>query len=216
MLNSNKIEEIGIIIAQMSQDLEALKLDEKINSSRWEELIMASESIRCKINSLYLDQIDHSINELKRAMKELPELETPVVPIFVEESKTQEPADCNAHEFDKHIVAEEEEEEFELFYDSNESILDMSMGKGPAWMIDNPGPHIADISDGITLNDKISFINDLFNGDAQQYRLSVQKINEMKHLDEVLDYTRTAFPDWDEESNTTYRFYMIVRRRVNG
>ena len=64
--------------------------------------------------------------------------------------------------------------------------------------------------------DKILYINDLFNGDDQQYRLSIQRINEMSSFDEVLDYTRNAFPDWDEDSQATYRFYMNVRRKVNG
>ncbi len=83
-------------------------------------------------------------------------------------------------------------------------------------MIDIPGPHLSDINDGITLNDKILYINELFNGDDQQYRLSIQRLNELSSRDEVLDYTRNAFPDWDEYTQATYLFYMNVRRKVNG
>ncbi|MPM86510.1 hypothetical protein SDC9_133599 [bioreactor metagenome] len=37
----------------------------------------------------------------------------------------------------------------------------------------------------------------------------------MTSMDEVLEYTRTAFPYWDEESPTLYRFYMIIRRKID-
>ncbi|MCK9628353.1 MAG: hypothetical protein M0R37_07160 [Bacteroidales bacterium] len=233
MLNTNKIEEIGIIIAQMSQDIEALKEDGKISPARWEELILAVDSIRCKINSLYIEHIEIALKELHRSVQDraLPEevkivtesvLEKvePVEVIFKEEPKpetTSQPEVISQPEaIPQPEIFPEEEEEFELFYDQGESILDITRGKGPAWMIDIPGPHLSDINDGITLNDKILYINELFNGDDQQYRLSIQRLNEMSSLDEVLDYTRNAFPDWDEDTQATYRFYMNVRRKVNG
>lgn len=239
MLNTNKIEEIGIIIAQMSQDIEALKEDGKISPARWEELILAVDSIRCKINSLYIEHIEIALKDLYRSAQENTyseerkvinenvseqalkrdsifnrEFKQEVVPqpeLATQPEKMREPEKVRKPE-----IIPEEEEEFELFYDQGESILDITRGKGPAWLIDIPGPRLADVSDGITLNDKILFINDLFNGDDQQYRLSIQRINEMSSLDEVLDYTRNAFPDWDEDSQATYRFYMNVRRKVNG
>ncbi|NCU26760.1 hypothetical protein EOM86_08585 [Candidatus Nomurabacteria bacterium] len=217
MLNTNKIEEIGIIIAQMSQDIEALKEDGKISPARWEELILAVDSIRCKINSLYLEHIEIALKELYRSTQENThsgermvekECQQEIAPrqeIAPQPERVQEPE-----------IIPEEEEEFELFFDQGESILDITRGKGPAWMIDIPGPRLIDINDGITLNDKLLYVNDLFKGDDQQYRLSIQRMNEMSSIDEVLDYTRNAFPDWDENSQATYRFYMNVRRKVNG
>lgn len=222
MLNTNKIEEIGIIIAQMSQDIEALKEDGKISPARWEELILAVDSIRCKINSLYLEHIEIALKELHRsALESTQPVERKVVTEpFVEPVAKTEIVVRKESPLPETVpqpeIFPEEEEEFELFYDQGESILDITRGKGPAWMIDIPGPHLSDINDGITLNDKILYINDLFNGDDQQYRLSIQRLNEMSSIDEVLDYTRNAFPDWDENSQATYRFYMNVRRKVNG
>lgn len=217
MLNTNKIEEIGIIIAQMSQDIEALKEDGKISPARWEELILAVDSIRCKINSLYLEHIEIALKELYRSTQE----NTHSVERMVEKECQQEIAPRQEIAPQPERVQEpeiipEEEEEFELFFDQGESILDITRGKGPAWMIDIPGPRLIDINDGITLNDKLLYVNDLFKGDDQQYRLSIQRMNEMSSIDEVLDYTRNAFPDWDENSQATYRFYMNVRRKVNG
>lgn len=227
MLNTNKIEEIGIIIAQMSQDIEALREDGKISPARWEELILAVDSIRCKINSLYIEHIEIALKDLYRSAQENTYSDDKKVvsepirdqivkndPVFKNEHQPEiAPRPEKIHEPE---IVPEEEEEFELFYDQGESILDITRGKGPAWLIDIPGPRLADISDGITLNDRILYINALFNGDDQQYRLSIQRINEMSSFDDVLDYTRNAFPDWDEDSQATYRFYMNVRRKVNG
>lgn len=232
MLNTNKIEEIGIIIAQMSQDIEALKEDGKISPARWEELILAVDSIRCKINSLYIEHIEIALKELYRSAQENtcpeekkaapePVMQQPVKSGYIfQEYQPEIASQPEIAPIEEKIpepeIIPEEEEEFELFYDQGESILDITRGKGPAWLIDMPGPRLADVNDGITLNDKILYINELFNGDDQQYRLSIQRINEMSSFDEVLDYTRNAFPDWDESSPATYRFYMNVRRKVNG
>jgi hypothetical protein len=37
----------------------------------------------------------------------------------------------------------------------------------------------------------------------------------METLAQALEYTRNAFPSWDEESSAVYRFYMLLRRRYN-
>ncbi len=209
MSNNSKIEEIGIILDQISQDIEALKEDDKIGPARWEELILAAESIKCKINSLYLEQIELSLSELKslksKSKTDISENDCSLTSFSV-----------NDHKKEKETVAIDDEEEFEFFPDSGESILDVARGKKPAWMTDIPGPKITDITDGITLNDKLLYIKELFNGDEQQYRLSLQKINEMTSLEEVMDYTKNAFPDWDENSSSVYRFYMNIRRKFNG
>ena len=102
------------------------------------------------------------------------------------------------------------EEEFEI--ELLEEDVDISE---PEWMLDEPGPSVDNLSEAITLNDKICFINDLFKGDSEQYYLSVQRLNEFAHFKEALEYTRRAFPHWDEESPEVYRFYMILRRRYD-
>ncbi len=113
------------------------------------------------------------------------------------------------------FVEPPKEEEFELFDDTAETILDAAMRVKPNWKKDLPGTRISDINDGITFNDKIVFLNDLFYGDTDQYRLSISRLNELKSLNEAVDYLRTAFPDWDEASDTVYRFYMIIRRKLD-
>lgn len=109
---------------------------------------------------------------------------------------------------------EEVEMEFE-FIEERRSILDIVKGSTPEWMRDNPGPRVSDLHMAVTLNDKIYFIKELFASDEEQFKLSIQKLNEMESLAQALDYTRSAFPGWNEESPAVYRFYMLLRRRYN-
>ncbi len=108
----------------------------------------------------------------------------------------------------------EEEIEFE-FIEERRSIIDIVKGSTPEWMRDNPGPKVSDLHMAVTLNDKIYFIKELFASDEEQFKLSIQKLNDMESLTQALDYTRSAFPGWNEESPAVYRFYMLLRIRYN-
>ena len=86
----------------------------------------------------------------------------------------------------------------------------------PEWMLDEPGPYVGDLYEAITLNDKICFVNELFDGDEKQYHIAIQMLNDLNSLERALIYTRETFPSWDENSTELYRFYMILRRRYDG
>ncbi|MDP3451746.1 MAG: hypothetical protein Q8R90_02215 [Bacteroidales bacterium] len=108
----------------------------------------------------------------------------------------------------------EEEMEFE-FIEERRPLFEIVKGSQPEWMKDIPGPRVSDLHMAVTLNDKIYFIKELFASDEEQFKLSIQKLNEMETLAQALEYTRNAFPSWDEESSAVYRFYMLLRRRYN-
>lgn len=82
-----------------------------------------------------------------------------------------------------------------------------------AWMSDKPGPYIEDIRDAITFNDRLLYINELFDGNVAVYEEIVNRINGLSSMVEVVAYLREEFPHWDEYSDTVYRLYMTVRRR---
>lgn len=113
------------------------------------------------------------------------------------------------------LFADDDDEELELFDDSV-PILDAARSARHSWRTDLPGSRVADIKQAITLNDKLFYIKELFNDDEEQYRLSIERINEMNNLDEAVDYVKGAFPEWDEDSNSVYRFLMILRRRFDA
>ena len=77
-----------------------------------------------------------------------------------------------------------------------------------------PGSPVRDIRSAISLNDRILFINTLFNEDPATFQNVVNAINGMNSLKEVADYINSEFPQWDMDSETVYRFMMAARRRV--
>ena len=89
-----------------------------------------------------------------------------------------------------------------------------SMTDRQAWRTDMAGTHVRDIRSAISLNDRILFINTLFDQDPMAFQESLTKINQMTSLDEVVSHVVAEHPEWDLESETVYRFMMAVRRKV--
>ncbi|MEN6619011.1 MAG: hypothetical protein ABFC28_05890 [Rikenellaceae bacterium] len=231
MLNSNKVSEIKIIISSFLHDLDSLNDIDLISPVKWEELNIAVDNIKQKVNTLMIEQersyfskylkkeeaerlISSKNEEIRKLNQTVAELKRSFSDVQLNVSKSFLPH-LPADEKSKLRIAVEEEE-LELFYDGRTSILDAAESANIAWKTDIPGTKIENLNSAITLNDKLFFIKGLFNDDEEQYRLSVQKINDMESMDEALEYTRAAFPDWDEESNIIYRFYMILRRKFDA
>ncbi len=83
-----------------------------------------------------------------------------------------------------------------------------------AWRRDMPGAPVKDVRSAISLNDRVIFINLLFNEDAQAFVNALTQINAMETLDQAVEYVTSSFPSWDMNSELVYRFMMAVRRKV--
>ncbi len=73
---------------------------------------------------------------------------------------------------------------------------------------------IADLTTGIGLNDKFSFISDLFANNVAQFDEAIHRINKAVNLDEanwILQKYHTA--DWDHKHETLARLKDFVKRR---
>ena len=243
MLNPNKISEIKIIIDQLVKDIDSLDETELVSPLKWEELFIATSLIKEKIRTLKTEQerlyYKHLISELNELDTSVKAPLVEVIP-FDEPDMPLEPDDSvefeRSFETEKTIEAietveteqfvievdntlPEDSEDGELEFDFSEDfkpVNDAAKSVIPEWMRDIPGPMVEDIHHAVTLNDKLFFIRELFKGDEDQYRLSLQRLNDMSNMKEALEYTRNAFTHWDEESNAVYRFYMLLRRRYNG
>lgn len=147
-------------------------------------------------------------NKVENSIIEEPIIEEPKTEIFAK-PVVVELFDNQTNDIQKILLEEDGEDE------DNLSLYDRLKENTPEWLTDYPGSKISDIWAGISLNDRICFIKDLFNEDQEQFKISIMRLNEMTSMDEVLEYTRTAFPYWDEESPTLYRFYMIIRRKID-
>lgn len=83
-----------------------------------------------------------------------------------------------------------------------------------AWRTDMPGTPVRDIRSAISLNDRILFINWLFNEDPMAFQETLTSLNSMTSFDEAVNFVVAGHPEWDLESDTVYRFMMALRRRL--
>ena len=114
----------------------------------------------------------------------------------------------------ENLLYSEETEPISLDIDELDFIPEPEEEKRPLWWNDMPGSPVRDIRSAISLNDRILFINTLFNEDPATFQNVVNAINGMNSLEEVADYINSEFPLWDMDSETVYRFMMAARRRV--
>ena len=83
-----------------------------------------------------------------------------------------------------------------------------------AWRTDMPGSPVKDVRSAISLNDRILFINKLFDEDPMAFQEAIGKVNSFETFAQVVEYIITEHSDWNLESDTVYRFMMAVRRKV--
>lgn len=83
-----------------------------------------------------------------------------------------------------------------------------------AWRVDIPGSPVSNIISGISLNDRVLFINTLFKEDPMLFQSTINALNMMSGLDDAEDYIMSHFPDWNISSDIVYRLMMAVRRKL--
>lgn len=97
--------------------------------------------------------------------------------------------------------------------ESKPAVIDVLADKC-AWKTDIPGTPVRNIISGISLNDRILFINTLFKGDAQAFQATIALFNSYETLSQAEDFIRSNYPGWNLDSEVVYRFMMAVRRKL--
>ena len=82
------------------------------------------------------------------------------------------------------------------------------------WMMDIPGGEVANLISGISLNDRVLFINTLFREDPKLFQKTVTQLNAMASLEDAVSFLVNHFPEWNLSSELVYRFMMAVRRKL--
>ena len=144
--------------------------------------------------------------EMEPEVEELPE---PVVEVEAEDKPVIEDDDDDLPLFS------EPEPIFEAAQKApkaRKAMIDVMEDK-QAWRTDMPGAPVKDLLSAISLNDRVQFINVLFNEDPAAFQQARARINLMETLDEVVEYVTSEF-EWDMNSQVVYRFMMAARRKV--
>ena len=75
---------------------------------------------------------------------------------------------------------------------------------------------IADLKKAITLNEKLLYIKDLFNGYSLAYSEAIEILNRFTSLNEADLFLKKNYVvknNWDGKPETTAKFYALLQRR---
>jgi len=75
---------------------------------------------------------------------------------------------------------------------------------------------ISDIKLAITLNDKLLYVKDLFNGYNLAYSEAIEILNRFNTFEEAMRFLKTNYVtknNWDSKPATTEKFYALLKRR---
>ena len=75
---------------------------------------------------------------------------------------------------------------------------------------------IDDLKQAITLNDKLLYIKDLFNGYSLAYSEAVEILNRFSSFDEADTFLKKNYVvknTWESKPETTGKFYNLLKRR---
>ena len=97
---------------------------------------------------------------------------------------------------------------------NKKSIFDQISGKNSGKDIASQlkNKPVTDIHKAISINDRIWFMKELFDGNSDLYKQTVDKINACNHIEEALEIVMKNF-EWDSENNVVQKFMAIVSRR---
>ena len=172
-----------------SEDIDIEPIDLDIEEQETEQ--MAEPEIEQEVEQEFEQEVK------QEAIGDLPE------DICMEQEPVQEAAPEEGHATTSEEETEKEEDDIPVFEDNRQ-----------LWWTDMPGSPVRDIRSAISLNDRILYINTLFNEDPMIFQDAVNAINGMNSLREVVGYVKERFPQWNLDSETVYRFMMAARRRV--
>jgi hypothetical protein len=77
---------------------------------------------------------------------------------------------------------------------------------------------ISDLKQAITLNDKLLYIKDLFNGYNLAYSEALDILNRFNSYDEAENFLKTSYAaknNWDAKPATAEKFFALLRRRYS-
>jgi len=127
---------------------------------------------------------------------------------YEEPKAPEKPAQSNSKT--KRVIGEQ-------FEDSKNSLNDfMSLKNGNHTIADRmKSNHISDLKSVIDINHKILFIRELFDGNGEEYKHTIERLNSAANLEEaasILDEFRTKY-DWNNKEEALNIFNEIIHRK---
>ncbi|MBE0649974.1 MAG: hypothetical protein IH595_03940 [Bacteroidales bacterium] len=133
--------------------------------------------------------------EKEEVVEESEENHEEVYEDVVMEKVSQEPPQAKPNE----SVIMQQKTTFDLFTDSQENTLATVLQKSNRTNLGEKleHSHIGDLREAIGINDKFQFINELFNGDMDQYNKVLDELNNFSNLQGALTYLSELSVQYD-------------------
>ena len=221
------LSEIQEMMSSIRTQLEKLdaKMSEFQQSFDSEGVISAPIDIEIDEEYLNAETVEQVELDIPEPVTEPEPVAEPEPVVELEPEPVEEPEPVVEPEPAAEPVVEEDDDDLPLFAEP-ESIFEAAqkaqkprkamidvMEDKEAWRTDMPGAPVRDVLSAISLNDRVQFINVLFDEDPSKFQQARARINSMNTLDEAVAYITSTF-NWDMSSQVVYRFMMAVRRKV--
>ncbi len=72
---------------------------------------------------------------------------------------------------------------------------------------------ISNIADAVGINDKFTFINELFDGDTEKYNNTIDILNKVINFNDAYNYLMSNF-SWDMDSPLVQKILNLIRRKL--
>ena len=156
-----------------------------------------------------------SIQEEKKVEKNLAEKE-PIIEEEISEVK-EEIKVAEKEDFEEETIAVEKEPVIVASSEGNEEavkslndiLVDIQNNMDLATKLQNLP--IEKLEEAISLNDKIWFVRDLFNGDNELYNRTIQNINKANTIGDAVRVVQGL--SWDKEESATKAFFELIYRK---
>ena len=214
------LDEIKSMMASIRQQIELL--DTKMAELQRVTLQSGSDPIELDVAAMVDDDLPFDAPEIILETVDEAVVESAADTVVEQEPEPdQEPAKVQdagptveLEEISEPVMVQMEEPVAEvLAEDVPEAIID-AMTEKQAWRTDMPGSPVKDVRLAISLHERVLFINHLFSEDPMLFQTTINRINASESLEQVVDYVKETFPQWNLESDLVYRFMMAVRRKI--
>jgi hypothetical protein len=156
---------------------------------------------------------DDELTPVEEEIKEPEEQEEPEIPVIAEE--VDEPVET----IDLNPVIEEVKPEPVKTDTAEEEVVTINQKMSAQAALKTEQQSIKPISDiklAITLNDKLLYVKDLFNGYNLAYSEAIEILNRFNTFEEASRFLKTNYVtknNWESKPSTTEKFYALLKRR---
>lgn len=132
-----------------------------------------------------------------------------------EEVDGEEEGEVEEEDEDEAVVEDDNYEETEEEEEADEGAEEDNQPDWYDWEVDYPQEKVDDLVGSMGMNDKMQFIGELFDGDAELFNETMHQIEMCANFKEVKNYLMESFGDWDFRGDAVYNFMMHLRRKFN-